>query len=100
MNIGQELQKHYPDLYPEVEAIFNKYDPMDFQPGIAVSKNEYDLEIWEFIPHLKSKKEEKELYQLLLDIFYDKFGEETIRNQEKQRLKKIAQEIGRLDISP
>jgi hypothetical protein len=93
MNIGNELQQHYPDLYPQVEDIFNKHDPMDFKPGVVTPKNEYDLEIWEILPHLNTKKEESELYKILLNTFEDKFGEETIQNREKQQLKKIAKEI-------
>jgi hypothetical protein len=96
MNIGNELQKHYPDLYPQVEAIFNKHDPLDFKPGVVSSKNEYDLEIWEIIPYLNDKKEEKALLKTLINTFEDKFGEETIQNREKQRLKKIAQDLMKL----
>lgn len=93
MNIGKDLQDLYPDLYPEVETIFNKHDPMGFKPGITMSKSEYDLEILELIPHLETRKDEKSIYLLLLEIFYDKFGEETIQNLEKRQLKKIATDI-------
>ncbi|MGE3279210.1 MAG: hypothetical protein AB7J40_05530 [Candidatus Altimarinota bacterium] len=93
MNLGQELQQHYPDLYPEVESIFNKHDPLDFQPGISTPQNEYDLEILELLPILEQKPDEKTIYDKLLEIFYDKFGEETIQNREKKLLKNIAQDI-------
>jgi len=93
MNIGNELQHHYPDLYPKVEAIFNKHDPFDFRPGISTPQNEYDLEILELLPVLEQKIDEKTIYNKLLEIFYDKFGEETIQNREKRLLKNIAEEI-------
>lgn len=93
MDIAPELKKHYPDLYPELEKIFNKYDPLGFEPGVSTPANEYDLEILELIPHLDTKKDQKSILSLLIDIFIDKFGEENIRNREKQQLKKISVDI-------
>jgi|SRR5690606_4649702 len=93
MNIGNELKQHYPDLYPELESIFNKHDPMNLDPGGLTPQNEYDLEILYLLPQLDTKKDEKSIYSALLNIFQEQFGEETIQNREKRQLKKIATDI-------
>jgi hypothetical protein len=85
MDFSAELKKHYPEEYPEIAAIFAKNDPLDLQT--------YDLEIFSLFGFLQGEKDKETIYKHLLDIFQESFGEETIRGQEKRKLKKIADDI-------
>lgn len=85
MNFDAELKKHYPEEYPEIAAIFAKHDPLDLKT--------YDLEIFSLFGFLEGNKDKESIFKHLLNIFQESFGEETIRGQEKAKMKKIAADI-------
>lgn len=85
MDFSAELKKHYPEEYPEIAAIFAKHDPLDLRT--------YDLEIFSLFSFLQKEKDQESIFKHLLEIFQESFSEETIRGQEKTKLKKIAADI-------